>query len=510
MSDPDDASVRLAVVVDGPQPPVWVGELLRAAASSGDVDLVAVLIAPDRAGNGIAVDLYGRLDRRLFADDDPFRPWPHELPAAPAIHLEDSAAMEALGSTAPDVVLHLGDGPPPAVLVGRPELEVWWFERGGEPPYLSDLARGIPVSTTSLEARRGGGPPTTLGRWVTRAEPGSWHRTQAHAYRQSTELVLASLRKRTAGYPTAPQSPAERVPLRSLRLPAIPARAVRRRIEWQRRRSQWVLAVRPAASPAGYPTDTAGFTLIEPPPDRSWADPFLVTDDTGQRYVFFEDQPHATMTGSIACATIGPEGLLGPPRTVLERDYHLSYPFVFREDDEWFLLPESSANRTVELFRATRFPTDWELERVLLEDAYVVDATPVRHDGLTWIFASVETSTGYPTDAVSLFWAESLTAEWHPHPLNPVVTDVRSSRPGGRVIASDGRLVRPAQDGSRGYGCGLAFQEITRLTTREYEERPRGRISFERLPGSIGTHHFDGDGALEVVDVQRLIRRRSR
>jgi hypothetical protein len=503
--------VRLAVVLDDPRPRAWVGELLRVITSSNAANLVAVLVSRPKAGLPSAVDLFGRLDRRVFASgDDPFLPWPHELRADVTIDLGDPDLMPLLGSASPDIVLHLGDGPPPTAFLDLTDGEVWRFERG-DPPYLADVAHGVPVCATTLEARRGD-DSRTLGRVVTRVDPASWHRTQAHAYRQSSELAVASLRKlhegRTTSSTPPPAPPPTRLHMR--RLAAIPARAVRQRIRWQRRRGQWALAFRPGASPKGYPTDTVGFTVIEPPPNHSWADPFLVTNDDGERYVFFEDQPHATGKGVIACARIGPEGLLGPPRTILEREYHLSYPFVFHAGDDWLLLPESSANRTVELYRATRFPTDWELHRVLLEGAYVTDATPLEHDGRTWIFASMETSTGYPSDAVSLFWADSIIGTWHAHPLNPIVTDVRTSRPGGRIIARDGRLIRPAQDGSRGYGCGLSFQEITRITTSDYEERPCARISFDWLHGSIGTHHFDGDGVIEVVDIQRLIRRRAR
>ena len=62
-------------------------------------------------------------------------------------------------------------------------------------------------------------------------------------------------------------------------------------------------------------------------------------------------------------------------RSVVARDYHMSYPFVFRWEDAWYMIPQTGANRTVELWRATDFPEQWELERVLLADVDAVDAT---------------------------------------------------------------------------------------------------------------------------------------
>jgi hypothetical protein len=52
----------------------------------------------------------------------------------------------------------------------------------------------------------------------------------------------------------------------------------------------------------------------------------------------------------------------GEPFAVLERSYHLSYPFIFRWGSDIFMIPETSDNRTVEVYRAVEFPGKWELE----------------------------------------------------------------------------------------------------------------------------------------------------
>lgn len=45
-----------------------------------------------------------------------------------------------------------------------------------------------------------------------------------------------------------------------------------------------------------------------------------------------------------------------------------------------------------------------------------------------------------------LFFADSLTGEWTPHPTNSVVSDVRRSIPAGKLFEQEGKLMRPAQD----------------------------------------------------------------
>ena len=146
------------------------------------------------------------------------------------------------------------------------------------------------------------------------------------------------------------------------------------------------------------------------------------------------------------------------------------------------------------------FPGRWELDRVLWDGVFAVDTTPLEHDGRTWIFTSIRTPRGGATETLSLFSADSLTSPWLEHPANPVIADARSARPAGRVHARDGRLLRPAQDGSVRYGYALVLNEIRALTPETYREEEMRRVEPSWLPGAIGTHHYDTDGEVEVVD----------
>ena len=82
-----------------------------------------------------------------------------------------------------------------------------------------------------------------------------------------------------------------------------------------------------------------------PPRDRAFADPCLV-DRGGSSYLFFEELRFAENKGFISCCELTPDGRTTPPEIVLERPYHLSYPFVFFVGDDAYMLPETAANRT--------------------------------------------------------------------------------------------------------------------------------------------------------------------
>ena len=114
-------------------------------------------------------------------------------------------------------------------------------------------------------------------------------------------------------------------------------------------------------------------------PGHLYADPFLFEHE-GRHHLFCEDMPPGASRAVISHTELHPDGAAsGPPVPVLERPYHLSYPFVFAHEGEVFLIPETSAQRRVELYRAVDFPHEWRREQVLLDGLVASDATLLDH-----------------------------------------------------------------------------------------------------------------------------------
>ena len=111
-----------------------------------------------------------------------------------------------------------------------------------------------------------------------------------------------------------------------------------------------------------------------PSEDRSYADPFLFRRD-GRTFLFLEEIRHPGRKGTIAYTELDAAGNWQEPQTILSADYHLSYPFVFEWEGDVYLLPESSAHRTLELYRAVEFPGKWKFDRVVMDNIFAVDAT---------------------------------------------------------------------------------------------------------------------------------------
>jgi len=245
------------------------------------------------------------------------------------------------------------------------------------------------------------------------------------------------------------------------------------------------------------------FTRITPPPDRFWADPHVIERD-GNYYIFIEELLYAKGIGHLAYIKMAPNGEYTQPQTILERPYHLSYPFIFEFDGELYMIPETAQNSTIELYRCAGFPNQWVFVKNLMQGIKAWDSTLVFKNGKWWLFASMAEYPNIPsTDELFLFYADSpLSTVWTPHPLNPIISDCKQARPAGRIFERDGQLFRPSQNCSNKYGYGFNIARIDTLTETGYQETVVSRIKPEWAPDLVSTHTYANQGALQVIDAE--------
>jgi hypothetical protein len=244
---------------------------------------------------------------------------------------------------------------------------------------------------------------------------------------------------------------------------------------------------------------------------RTYADPFLFEHE-GRHHLFCEEVPRDAKRGVISHTELRPDGIAAdPPTPVLQGPCHLSYPFLFSHEGEVFMIPETSAARRVELYRAVGFPHDWEREAILLDDIDAVDSTILVHDGRLWLFTAVAAAGASSADELHIFLAEAPRGPWRAHPCNPVVSDVRCARPAGAIQQWGARIVRPGQDCSRRYGWAISFREIDVLSPTAYAEHEVDRLEPTDLGDARATHTYAADGRFEAIDVRgRELRLRGR
>ncbi|BBU31620.1 hypothetical protein BTHE68_53540 [Burkholderia sp. THE68] len=284
-------------------------------------------------------------------------------------------------------------------------------------------------------------------------------------------------------------------------------------------RGHWVLAYRRTDTPVEMRADSSADNSADDDASRNWvtlpgmptqfhADPFLWRGKNGDYHLFFESLPYDTNRGVISHIAFDPatQKWQETPRVVLDRNYHLSYPFLFEHDGEIFMIPETCGNRTIEMYRAASFPTEWELHKVVMRDVVAADTT-LHYDGKTWwMFTSITEEGGSNWDELSIFHSDSPFGEWTAHPMNPVVSDCRLARMAGNLFKdAQNRLIRPAQNCEREYGAALTFREITELTTTTYAEKT---LSVRNPPrGRQGLHTWNAVGAITVIDMKTQLRK---
>lgn len=267
---------------------------------------------------------------------------------------------------------------------------------------------------------------------------------------------------------------------------------------------QWIVLLAPAN---GYKSlSWNDFKPLLPPIDRFWADPFVWFHEN-KHYVFIEEVLYSTRRGRIVCLTLDKEMNILSNQVVLERPYHLSYPFLFEHEGQLYMIPETGQNNGVELYRCTHFPDQWEFEKTLISNVYAVDATLLKAQDKWWLFANIQAEDGSTWNTLHLYYADHpLSDQWTPHPLNPIVKDIYSARPAGRIFSDNGRLIRPSQDCSVRYGYAVNFNQIVTLTETDYAETCERTFKPSNKGGILAVHTYNDIAGLTVIDA--ILRRR--
>jgi hypothetical protein len=233
------------------------------------------------------------------------------------------------------------------------------------------------------------------------------------------------------------------------------------------------------------------------------ADSFAYIDEEKIK-IFFENYDYKTRNGSFKSIEYTEKSEFENEKIVLEKPYHLSYPFIFSFNDNLYCVPESFENKQVDLYQIDKISGALSFQKTLLENTDAVDSTLFFNDKKWWLFCTKNSCN--PNEELHLYFSENLEGPYFAHPANPVKTDIRSSRPAGSLFVKDGSIFRPAQDSSTTYGSRVALNKVTKLTTLEYIEETVKFIEPERKSNyHKGLHTISGVGDYSVIDMKRHI-----
>ena len=263
---------------------------------------------------------------------------------------------------------------------------------------------------------------------------------------------------------------------------------------------QWILLYRFGANPPFL--SFFSFKRILPPKDRIWADPFVIDKD-GKTYVFLEEQSFKSQIGHISVLELSKKGWT-EPKVVIKQPYHMSFPFLFENDSKLYMIPETGKNNCIEYYECTNFPYKWEKKGTLMNDVVAMDSVLLEKDGTWYLFTSILTPQGASSwDELHLFHSDApLTTDWQPHPMSPIVTDVRKARMAGDFFKKNGELFRPSQNCSDHYGASITLNRVLTLSRTKYEEVEVDSSTADWASDLYSTHTLNSSKSVTLIDAQ--------
>jgi len=546
--DPKRPLLRVGVMLDSWTVPAWTAKVLEEVEQSGAAQVSLVIMNQRKRrslrerlrqipAHGLYL-LYHRLDRKIIRAllrirQDAFdtidvsallagKPVLEVTPIQKrVVQRFDETSLEQIRAAQLDVLLRFGFGILKGEILSAARYGIWSYHHGdnrqyrGGPPMFWEMYEGNPVAGVTLQQlteKLDGGQ--VLYRSFAKTNELSLYLNRNRNYLKGASLVARRLRDLRAygwdyiaGLDTFRENGEYarglyRMPLNGTMLRFLGRLGLKILSRGFRKlfmEEQWFVAWRKRQAGFQIDSDPKDFRVLQPPPGRFFADPF-VAKQSGRNYVFFEDYRYHHKRAVISFVELSAQGSPSEPRVAIAPDYHVSYPFVMEHDGQWYMIPESRAARRFDLWRATSFPEKWQLEKCLLGDINAGDPTWLAHDGRYWLFTNAAVEGASSSDELHVFISDEPFGPWRPHALNPIVSDVRGARPAGRVFYHDGALIRPGQDSALVYGHRVIFYRIHTLTETEYAETPIGTFEPSWFPGNIGTHTFNFGEDFEVVD----------
>ena len=266
-------------------------------------------------------------------------------------------------------------------------------------------------------------------------------------------------------------------------------------VRWFFVSGEWKIAIRRRNNNGLY---SDSFTTI-PNTKKYWfADPLLF--ETGNNtYLFVEAFNRKSYKGDIGFFKIT-NGTASTFELLIENNFHMSYPFVFKHEDKYYMIPESEENSTVDLYVAENFPRGWRKEKTLLSGVHYADTTLLEKNERKFLFTYCPKG-----DKWNLLIFELNMEGKNVTLFQTIEYKDNVCRPAGKFyIDKTGRCLRPAQDCRCGYGKGIMVYELqfegNKFVENIIEEFDNSKLIIDGKLGVDNFHTYSCTSEYEVVD----------
>ena len=243
------------------------------------------------------------------------------------------------------------------------------------------------------------------------------------------------------------------------------------------------------------------FKVIKNLKNSFFADPFVFKKD-GLNYLFVENYDYLKKKATISalCLKNDEYKYLG---NILDEGFHLSFPFIFKWENEIYMVPETHEAKEIRLYKCHNFPMKWELDQIIMKNVIAADTMILRKNKKWFMFTNI-CSAGLNDlkSELHIFYSENLNSKnWKPIKSgNPVIFDSMSARNGGFFL-KDNNFYRINQIHDKDhYGKSFGVNKIQNLSEEDYQEIRIKNVDPTFKKNIISTHHFSADDNLAAVD----------
>lgn len=186
------------------------------------------------------------------------------------------------------------------------------------------------------------------------------------------------------------------------------------------------------------------------------ADPFLV-EWKEKLYVFYEALNHSWKNGQIRCRVLNQDFREledFPIEDINQLDCHLSFPAIWKFNNDYYLIPESCRKNSLHIFKAINFPRNWEQINVI-PDVSLVDTIILKRNDY-YLLISSQTNTLKR----KVFFSKHLQGDWRLIGADITISD-EHTRLGGSLFTIGDNCFIPCQNtDSHDYGKSLWLKQL--------------------------------------------------
>ena len=258
----------------------------------------------------------------------------------------------------------------------------------------------------------------------------------------------------------------------------------------------WHIAIRQSSRGTILEDLDKKFTVV-PNPKFGWAaDPFVV-EEGDTLYIFAELFYFNNWKGKIGYCSYKNEKFT-EWKDILQEDHHYSFPYIYKKDGIYYLMPEMSSVKELSVYEAIQFPNLWKKKESVFTGERLVDSIYLSEDKI------MSYKTGRLNQLVLLMRHKD---GWR-------ITDVKDDflgimRSAGCTFEYKNKIIRPVQDCRNFYGEAVNFSIMTFNGEKCLpEESNLIRIESNHIKLDnhkivpVGIHTYNGCEHFEAIDIQ--------